>query len=219
MDLVTINTKDGLFLDAAWYPSSGSTMGAILVHGRAQNFYTSVVRWLAPYLSKVGFSSLALNMRDHDHNEIDGIPGAVHDIEAGVNFLKDQGIQKFLLVGVSYGSNKAVLYLSEVGNQDRLLGLVLLSTGGIRTNLPELWIEVIQKLQNSRFPLLVIQAGADEHVSQPKEAGEELIKASANSTKTHLVVIDGANHSFSNHQEEIYEEINNWLFLNNWLKH
>jgi pimeloyl-ACP methyl ester carboxylesterase len=217
MELVTLNTKDGIELDAAWYPTSGSKTGVLLVHGKAQNFYTSIVRWLGPFFYRKGFSSLALNMRDHDHGEIDGIPGAVHDIRSGVNFLIGQGIEKILLVGASYGSNKVVLYLPEAKKTERLLGLILLSAGGIKSYLPNLWKEVVEIIQTSPFPLLVIQAGADEHVPLPREAGEELINASANPAKAHFTIIDGANHGFSNNQEDVYKEINNWLISNSWL--
>lgn len=217
MELVTVNTKDGIKLDAAWYPTSGSKIGVLLVHGKAQNFYTSIVRWLAPYFSRIGFSSLALNMRDHDHAEIDGIPDAVRDIEGGVNYLMDQGIEKILLVGASYGSNKVVLYLPEAKKSDWLLGLILLSVGGIKSYLPDLWKEVVKITQSSTFPLLVIQAGADEHVHLPREAGEELISASATQAQAHFTIIDGANHGFSNNQEDVYKEINNWLITNSWL--
>jgi pimeloyl-ACP methyl ester carboxylesterase len=218
MELVTVKTIDGVYLDAAWYPSNDSRIGVILVHGKAQNFYTSIVRWLGPYFLKQGFSSLALNMRDHDHSEVDGISGAVHDIEAGVTFLKEQDIEKFFLVGASYGSNKIVLYLPNVENPDQLLGLILLSAGGIRTYNPDLWKEVAGILHKNNFPLLIIQAEADEHVSSPQEAGEELINMTAHPIKAHLAVIEGADHGFSNHQEDVYKEINNWLITNSWLR-
>jgi pimeloyl-ACP methyl ester carboxylesterase len=216
MELVTVKTQDEVYLDAAWYPNPDTRLGVILIHGKGQNFYTSVARWLAPYLSTMGFSSLALNMRDHDHSEIDGLSGAVQDIDAGVRFLVQQGIKKYLLVGISYGSNKAALYLSEEINQDRLLGLIFLSAGGIKTYLPDLWTDVLHKLHKSRFPILVIQAGADEHVPNPKEAGEEIIDSAGNSDKAQMVLIQGANHGFVNHQEEVYGEIKNWLFRNNF---
>lgn len=218
MELATLNTSDGLFLDAAWYPNIESSVGVILLHGKGQNFYTSVVRWLAPYLSTIGFSSLALNMRDHDHREIEGIELANNDINAGVNFLKDKGINKFLLIGVSYGSNKAALYPSEKHTNYLMMGLILLSVGGSRTDFPDLWKRVVKNLEGVTVPLLVIQAGADEFVSQPREAGLELIEAPNNSPLNHLVVIDGANHGFTNHKEEVCIEICKWLTFYNWQK-
>ena len=215
MELVTVNTSDGIFLDAAWYPNNESNVGVILLHGKGQNFYTSVVRWLAPYLSTIGFSSIAINLRDHDHRETEGIELANKDINAGVNFLKDKGIDKIFLIGVSFGSNKAALYPSEKFTNDLIKGLILLSAGGSRTDLPDLWRRVVKNLEGVTLPLFVIQAGSDEFVSQPREAGLELIEASNNSPLNHLVVIDGANHGFTNHKEEVSIEICNWLTLNN----
>ncbi len=139
MEIITTTTEDNINLDGAWYSNAEGKTAVLLVHGRGQNFYTSVVRWLAPHLQNNGFACLALNMRDHDHSEINGIPDAVTDIAAGVNFLAQAGYSKILLVGVSYGSNKTALFLEKQTADIEIVGLVLLSAGGIKSYVPDLW--------------------------------------------------------------------------------
>lgn len=216
MELVTFETSDGLSLDGAWYPNNERNFGAIILHGKGQNFYSAIGRWLAPYLSTLGISSLAMNMRDHDHRELSDVEFADNDITAAVDYLREKGIEKFLLVANSYGSNKAVLYLSNEHIKDRMIGLVLLSAGGSKTDSPDLWKKVLENLRGITVPLLVIQAGADEFVGQPREAGMELIHASLASSQNSLIVIDGANHSFSNRKEAVCNEFKKWLMVTVW---
>lgn len=213
MELVTFETSDGLSLDGAWYPGAEKNYAAIILHGKGQNFYSAVGRWLAPYLSTLGISSLAMNMRDHDHRELSSVEFADNDITAAVDFLHEKGIDQFLLIANSYGSNKAALYLSDERARERMIGLVLLSAGGSKTDSPDLWKKVLENLREIVVPLLVIQAGADEFVGQPRETGLELIHAPTLSAKNSLVVVDGANHSFSNRKEVVCSEIKKWLML------
>ncbi|TLM98840.1 alpha/beta hydrolase [bacterium] len=152
MELVTFETSDGLSLDGAWYPNHGKHYGAIILHGKGQNFYSAVGRWLAPYLSTLGISSLAINMRDHDHRELSSVELADNDIAAAVNFLHEKGIDQFLLIANSYGSNKAALFLSNEQVKNRMIGLVLLSAGGSKTDSPVLWKQVLENLREILCP-------------------------------------------------------------------
>ncbi len=208
-ELITVRTSDGVNLDGCWYQGTSSGLGALLIPGRAQNFYTSVVRWLAPFLAEQGIPSLALNMRDHDHAEIDGIPESGLDLEAGLAFLASRGCDRYLLAGISYGSNKAALFLRQASSQPAavLLGPV----GGIKSYRPDLWGQVVDCLRGMTAPLLVLQAGADEYISEPEPAGREMVAAAVASRSTRMAVVAGANHGFSEHKEEVKTIVSDWL--------
>jgi dienelactone hydrolase len=208
-ELVTGRTSDGVELDGIWYESEPSRLGALFIPGRAQNFYTGVVRWLAPFLAERGIPSLALNTRDHDHAEVDGIPAGGLDLEAGLEILASRGCTRYLLAGISYGSNKAALYLPHAAIQPAavLLGPV----GGIKSYLPDLWGQVLASVGNLAAPLLVLQAGADEYIPEPEVAGHELISAAARCHSSRLDIVAGANHGFVAHKEEVRRIVGDWL--------
>jgi len=210
MELVSFKTRDNLLLDGAWYPAN-IKIGVLLMHGKGQNFYTSIVRWLAPFLNQLGFSCLSMNTRDHDHGEIDGIKQADFDIRAGINYLLSKNIEYVVVVGVSHGSNKVILsqYLIEI--HKKILGVILLPVGGVKFHYPDIWENVLSSAKALYAPMLIIQAGDDEFIPHSKEIGGELIDASVNCQNKELFVIKGANHGFSNHKEVVLEIIKDWL--------
>jgi len=209
LELVAVTTVDGVELDGAWYRGAPSQVGALLIPGRAQNFYTSVVRWLAPFLAGRGIPTLSLNTRDHDHSEIDGVPASVQDIEAGLAFLKAQGCTQPLIAGVSYGSNKVALYVAQANQQP--LGVILLSVGGIKLYRPELWADVLAGLGCLTAPLLVITAAGDEYMKDTHIPGQEMVAAAARSKSAVMTAVEGANHGFSQHKEEVKRIVGKWL--------
>jgi pimeloyl-ACP methyl ester carboxylesterase len=214
--IITVETLDGVLLDGAWYPSPETDQGALLIHGRAQNFYSSVVGWLTPHLADLGFSALSLNMRDHDHAEIDGITNSNFDVRAGIDFLNRNGSRAILLVGISYGSNKASLFIQETSKYNVILsGLILMSVGGVKSYQPQVWADVLQSIRFLTDPLLVLQAKTDEYITNPESRGQEMLMAASRSREKRLVVIDKADHGFSRHREEVIGQINSWLKFTN----
>jgi len=210
-ELVTLKTDDGVLLDGAYYSSKNTDLGVLLVHGRGQNFYTGIVRWLAPHFSEQGTSSLALNMRDHDSNEVDEIHKSKFDIDAGVQFLLSQGCKQIILVGASYGSNKVALYVSLSLTKGDLYGVVLLSVGGVREYIPDLWAHVLDSLSKLETPILVIQGEKDEYISKPEESAREVLCACKLNAKSMLNLVPGADHGFTNQKKEVTKIIDTWL--------
>ena len=67
-ELIELQTTDGVRLDAALrepYPARAKG-GVVMVHGYGGNFYSGIMAFLPEALSRRGFATLALNMRDHD---------------------------------------------------------------------------------------------------------------------------------------------------------
>ena len=88
----TLKTGDNIELDGAWYPSRDGrpcpAASILAVHGLGWNFYRGPSRWLPPLLVAAGYSCLALNMRDHDINEVRDFDISYYDVAAGIAFLE-----------------------------------------------------------------------------------------------------------------------------------
>jgi pimeloyl-ACP methyl ester carboxylesterase len=137
VELVRTVTRDGLRLDGALSPlpdsrfptpNSLAASAAILLHGVASNFYTSsTFEPLIPKLNELGLAVLAVNTRGHDSvfnaslgNVRCRLGGAYEivddcrlDMAAWIDFLKNRGHQKLLLIGHSLGAVKAIYAQSQ----------------------------------------------------------------------------------------------------------
>ena len=67
MELVRIDAGHDIFLDGViWIPISGGSETAIaLFPGTGAEFYNSLFTYLGPRLAAVGYTTLAINRRDH----------------------------------------------------------------------------------------------------------------------------------------------------------
>src|SRR5215207_1188028 len=127
VELLTLETADGWWLDGALYPAEQAAGPAVLLlHGKTQNFYSGPGRFLPPALVAAGYTCLTLNMRCHDlgytrddlpYANIDQLAadsqcqlagGAWEHLEsghldlgAGVDYLRGRGYARVALVGHS----------------------------------------------------------------------------------------------------------------------
>jgi len=137
---MTFRTPDGVALDGAWYrPENGGRPGvaALLVHGKARNFYTGPSRYLAPFIVEGGFVALAINRRGHD--VIYSKPGlrepagaayevfedSQRDIQGAADWLTARGYPLIALVGHSFGGLASACFAAD--HPDRVAALVLCS--------------------------------------------------------------------------------------------
>lgn len=139
-ELITFRTPDGVALDGAWYrPGNGGRPGvaALLVHGKARNFYAGPSRFLVPHIVERGFAALAINRRGHD--VIYSKPGlrepagaafevfadSQQDILGAADWLATQGYPRVVLVGHSFGGVASTCF--AVQHSARVVALVLCS--------------------------------------------------------------------------------------------
>src|SRR5262245_14546133 len=102
-------------LDGAYYTPDGPVRGAAMYcHGNQMNFYVCAARFLARYVTSLGYAFLAFNRRGHDsvstYDSREPVGGAyqtvaegIEDNELAAQFLADQGFRNPVVIGHSNG--------------------------------------------------------------------------------------------------------------------
>src|SRR6266545_4374194 len=128
---VRVTTSDGVQLDGIVYePPQGCQVGLLLVHGFGSNFYAGYFPALAQAAAAQGYTTLALNMRDHDAGpKTSDFADNQVDIAAGVAHLRAWGCQRIALLGQSMGTNRVLHYQAATRNPT-IAATVLISGPG-----------------------------------------------------------------------------------------
>lgn len=142
--LVEARADDGILNSGAMFlPANGSPrpIAIIWVHGNGVNFYSPTYVTIGRELAKLGFATMTVNTRMHDLGNVAGWRGEtrirggsywgvtseqVRDLAGWIDFAKQQGFARVVLVGHSAGATAVQLYQAQ--RQDaRVAGLVLAS--------------------------------------------------------------------------------------------
>ncbi len=163
VEQVALRTADGALLDGVLYrPAARARSNAILlVHGFGSNFYSGYFPLFAQTAAAEGYASLALNMRDHDSGpKVSDFTDNEADIAAGLAYLRKLGHRRFVLVGQSMGTNRALYYQAASGDPT-IAATVLVSGPG---NLFEwnAWQFGRKKAQATVDEALALQAAGHE---------------------------------------------------------
>ncbi len=131
-ELIELQTTDGVRLDSVLrepYPARAKG-GVVMVHGYGGNFYSGIMAFLPEALSRRGFATLALNMRDHDLGPKKNLfEENLPDIVAGVDEMARHGYEALFLYGHSMGTNRVLFYLAET-QDPRIAGIILTGSPG-----------------------------------------------------------------------------------------
>lgn len=204
-EVVTVETSDGLGLNA-WYrpPPSGDAPVIIVFHGNRGNV-GAVVNSMRPLVtSDIGAGFLLLNYR-----EFGGNPGQADeqglytDGRAAVDFLSARGVppERVVLYGVSTGSGVAV----QVATEYRVAAVIIQSgfanrVDSIVDSNPWLWpgqwfirdrMDNISKIGNVSAPLLFLH-GTEDVLVYPEQA--RILYDAAVSPRKTFAEIEGAGH-------------------------
>ena len=132
VELVNLQTSDGVRLSGALrQPLSGQTKAAVfMVHGYSGNFYSGIMAFLPEALAGRGFTTLTLNMRDHDRGPKKNLfKDNLQDIAAGMDELTHRRYKTVFLYGHSMGTNR-VLYYQAATKDPRIAGTILTAPPG-----------------------------------------------------------------------------------------
>lgn len=126
-ELVKLKTADGVWLNGVvreLHPNRADS-GVVMVHGYGGNFYSGTMSFLPEALADHGYTTLALNMRDHDLGPKKNLfEENLPDIAAGVDELTRRGCKDLFLYGHSMGTNRVLFYLAET-QDPRIKGIIL----------------------------------------------------------------------------------------------
>ena len=99
-----------------------SDLALIFVHGVAMNFYLPPLFVFGQKLAQRGYHSFAINTRGHDWiaragnltkfggSAYENLEDCVADLDGAIDFLKQHGYRRFILIGHSLGAIKAIIY-------------------------------------------------------------------------------------------------------------
>jgi pimeloyl-ACP methyl ester carboxylesterase len=138
-ELVAISTSDDYLLHGAFFEGKLNHPAFILLHGAQMNFYTGLGAFLPALVAEQGYACLTANFRGHDMATApDGYckraSGSVYeyfhecayDVSALIDFLRDRGYHRLILVGHSQAAFK-ILYAQSVNKDPDVNGLALIS--------------------------------------------------------------------------------------------
>jgi uncharacterized protein len=132
VEQVGLRTADGVLLNGLLYrPVATSRSSAILlVHGFDGNFYEAYFPLFGQAAREQGYTTLALNMRDHDAGpKVSSFIDNETDIAAGLAYLRKLGHPSFVLLGQSMGTNR-VLYFQAASKDPTIAATILVSGPG-----------------------------------------------------------------------------------------
>lgn len=129
-DVVLIQ-PDGLRLDGWWLPAQGDVHGTVYyLHGNGQNISTHLanVQWLPAR----GYNVFLLDYRGYGLSEGEpDLPGALSDIQLGLDWLEDSGRlggKPLVLFGQSLGASMSINVLARPQNRGKV-DCVILGSG------------------------------------------------------------------------------------------
>lgn len=131
-EFVRLATSDGVETAGLLQAPAGRAprAGVALLHGYASNFYSGTTGALSSHLAARGYTTLALNMRDHDRGPKTTLFEENRwDAQAAVDELARRGMVPLVLLGSSLGTNRALFYLAET-QDPRVRALVLVAGPG-----------------------------------------------------------------------------------------
>lgn len=125
-DIVLIE-HDGLRIDGWWLPAEGPLKGTVYyLHGNAENISTHIVN--VAWLPEHGYQVLLIDYRGFGLSDGEpGLPGALTDIQTGLDWLHDSGRLKhkpLIVYGQSLGASMSIWVLARKRNRGRASCLI-----------------------------------------------------------------------------------------------
>ncbi len=215
-------------------PLAGITAGGIiLLHNQGGHpDWPAVIRPLREQLPREGWATLSIYSPQLDLiNEPEQIPGAISaQINAGYDYLSNQGFNNVILIGHGSGASAGAMYLKD---NKGIRGFVAISLGApVGKALPLL----DQALENIDIPifdiygsqdLYTVTHGADKRALSARKSGEnkpqeqrlrqnlELATEPGNKVQGYIIYrqfeVLGANHSFTGYDAYLVKRIEGWL--------
>ena len=192
---------------SAYLDGGDAKVGVVLCHGRGQHPTWLVVDPLRKGIHKeLGYHTLSLQMPAENKNwreYAEDFPEAYKRIQAGIDFLrKEKGVEKIYLMGHSMGSRMATAFLAEHPNS----GVAGFIGAGIRNGGDDP-LDSDANLRIVNLPVLDVYGDG----GNGKDADHASDRSDMVSDRYKQVLISGANHKFTAHEDELVKVVVNWL--------
>lgn len=193
------------------------TKGAVIIlHGRGfhPNWQDTVLP-LRTQLPSKGWRTLSLQMpvlvKTAKYNDyIPIFPHAIPRIDAGINYLKEQGIKKIILFAHSCGAHMAMEW-ARTHKKDFNTKITAYIGAGMGATDYKQSMKYPFPLADISIPVLDIY-GEKEYPSVHRMAPERLsMMKKAGNNKSAQVIVPGANHYFTDKGNELVTPIIEWL--------
>ena len=186
--------------------------GTIILHGRGTHpDWSQVAGPLRTALPAHGWATLSLQMPvlEKDASYYDYVPifpEAIPRIEAGIRYLHEQGIKRIVLIAHSCGVHMSMAWLEQQGDA-QLSGYIGIGMGATDYQQPMRQPFPMNRL---RVPFLNILGSEDyPAVQRTAEAFKSIVDERNNYSAQ--VRVPGADHYFSDYEDELVEVIADWL--------
>ncbi len=189
----------------------GSGRAVVLVHGIGVHpNWPDVIYPLRADLLEQGITTLSLQMpilaNDADEREygllFPEVPGR---FEAALDYLDDEGYKNITIVAHSMGASMATYYLSQsdTSSVDSLV-IIGMGAGGA-------YIDLLEALAKVRVPVLDLY-GSEDLESVLNSVEQRALSGKKQPDRQYLQVrVDGANHFFQGHEEDLVRQVTEWL--------
>ena len=136
-EICTFKTADNERLHGALFtpPERPPDLALLFVHGVAMNFYLAPLFTFGQDLASRGFHSFVINTRGHDWisragnltkfggSAYENLEDCLPDLDGALDYLKDQGYRRVILIGHSLGAIKSIIYQGTRRRAD-IVGIV-----------------------------------------------------------------------------------------------
>jgi len=183
----------------------------ILLHGIGVHpDWPQVISPLRVGLAEMGWNTLSLQMPILSSEAKVSEYGVLFDeveprITAGIEFLKAQGGQHFILLGHSLGATMASYYLAQhKGSVDAFVGI------GMPSSDADSRMDNASSLAHIDIPVLDVYGSADSEGILQSSARAAAAKKAGNEAYKQIKV-EGADHLFNNKETELLKIVSDWL--------
>jgi len=213
-DPLTLNADGHDFLAIHMQSDAEPRKGAaIILHGRGLHpNWETVVQPLRVALPDSGWDTLSLQMPvlEKDAKYFDYVPvfpEAWPRIEAAIAYLREQGIDTIVLIAHSCGAHMAMNWVDEHGDKP-IAAYVGIGMGATDYKQPMVKPFPLEKMS---VPVLDVYGSKDYPAVLRMAPERRAMLEKAGNPQSAQQVIEGAEHYFNGHNDELVETINNWL--------
>lgn len=186
---------------------------AIILHGRGFHpDWDKVVKPLRLGLTQEGWSTFSMQMpvlgkQAKYYDYVPVLPEAFPRIEAGIDFLKEEGFEKIVLIAHSCSVHMVMAWVDAKGFRD-VDAFVGIGMGAVDYQQPmarpfpldQLSVPILDVYGSEEYP--AVAYGARQRLDYIKRGGNK---------KSKQVIVMGADHYFTEKNDELLEVVGDWM--------